>query len=111
VAFGNETYKLNLKNWNYRHHNFTRNLVGKSFGRCLLNRLSSGSSMRFSIGSFGCVLCWVVWVCAEAISVMRAVAVGFFFNCWSLEFSSDNRIRQVPRCVHYHKQSFRLEAF
>jgi hypothetical protein len=26
-----------------------------------------------------------------------------------LEIPSDNRIRYVPRCVHYHAQSFRLD--
>jgi hypothetical protein len=33
---------------------------------------------------------------------------GVFFN---MEILSDNRIRHVPRCVHYHAQSFRLERF
>jgi hypothetical protein len=28
-----------------------------------------------------------------------------------LEIPSDNRIRHVPRRVHYHAQSFRLEEF
>jgi hypothetical protein len=36
LAFGNETYKLNLTNYNYRYYNYTRNLVGRSFGRCLV---------------------------------------------------------------------------
>jgi hypothetical protein len=49
VAFGNETYKLNFTNQNYKYDNYTRNLVGRSFGRCLRNRLLSGSSMK------GCV--------------------------------------------------------
>jgi hypothetical protein len=34
VAFGDKTYKLNLKNQNYKYSNYTRNLVG----RCLQNR-------------------------------------------------------------------------
>jgi hypothetical protein len=38
-------------------------------------------------------------VCAEASSVLRAVAEDFFFNSWCLEIPSDNRIRHVPRCV------------
>jgi hypothetical protein len=42
--------------WNYKYNNFTRNLVGRSFGRCLRNRLLSGSSMRFTVRSFGCEL-------------------------------------------------------
>jgi hypothetical protein len=50
-------------------------------------------------------------VCAEASTVLRAVAEDFFFNCSCSEIPSDNRIRHVPRCVHYHAQSFRLEAF
>jgi hypothetical protein len=56
VAFGNETYKLNLANYNYKYYNYNRNLVGKSFGRCLRNRLLSGSSMKFTTRSFGCGL-------------------------------------------------------
>jgi hypothetical protein len=32
---------------------------------------------------------------------MRAVAANFFFNCWYLEIPSDNRIRHMPRFVHY----------
>jgi hypothetical protein len=55
VAFGNKTYKLNLKSNNYKYNNYTRNLVDRSFGRCLRNRLSL-SSMRFTIRSFGCAL-------------------------------------------------------
>jgi hypothetical protein len=50
-------------------------------------------------------------MCAEASTVLRAVAADFFFNCWCLEILSYNRIRHLPRCVHYHAQGFRLEAF
>jgi hypothetical protein len=53
MAFGNTTYKLNLKNYNYKYSNYTRNLVSRSFDRCLRNRLLSGSSIRFTIRSFG----------------------------------------------------------
>jgi hypothetical protein len=49
-------------------------------------------------------------MCAEASTVLRAVAVDFFFNCWYLEIPSNNRIRHIPRCVHY-AQGFRLETF
>jgi hypothetical protein len=56
VAFGDKTYKLNLKNYNYKHNNYTSNLVGRSFGRCRRNRLLSDSSMRFTIRPFGCAL-------------------------------------------------------
>jgi hypothetical protein len=48
---------------------------------------------------------------AEASTVLRAVAADFFFNCWCLEIPSDNRIRHVPRCVHYLVLSFPLVAF
>jgi hypothetical protein len=41
----------------------------------------------------------------------RAVAADFFFICWCLEIPSTNRIRHVPRCVHYHVQGLRLETF
>jgi hypothetical protein len=33
----------------YKCNNYIRNLVHRSFGRCLCNRLLSGSSMRFTI--------------------------------------------------------------
>jgi hypothetical protein len=49
-------------------------------------------------------------VCTEASTVPRAVAADLF-NFWCLEIPSDNRIRHVPRCVHYHEQGFRLETF
>jgi hypothetical protein len=49
-------------------------------------------------------------MCAEASTVLRAVVADFFFNCWYLEIPSDNRIRHIPRCVHYHAQDFRLET-
>jgi hypothetical protein len=56
VGFENKTYKLNLKNYNYKYNNYARNLISRSFGRCLRNRLLSGSSLRFTIRSFGCAL-------------------------------------------------------
>jgi hypothetical protein len=45
-------------------------------------------------------------MCAEASTVLRAVASDFFFNCWYLGIPSDNRIRHISRCVHYHAQGF-----
>jgi hypothetical protein len=42
---------------------------------------------------------------------MRAVPADFLFNCWYLEIPSDNRIRNIPRCVQYHVQGFQLETF
>jgi hypothetical protein len=44
VAFGNETNKLELQIQHY-----TRNMVDRSFGRRLRNRLLSGCSMMFTI--------------------------------------------------------------
>jgi hypothetical protein len=35
-------------------------------------------------------------MCAEASTVLRAVAADFFFNCWCVEIPSDNCIRHVP---------------
>jgi hypothetical protein len=46
-------------------------------------------------------------MCAEASAVLRAVTADFFFNCWYLEIPSDNRIRHIPRRVHYRAQGFR----
>jgi hypothetical protein len=48
-------------------------------------------------------------MCAEASTALRVVAADFFFDCWYLEIPSDNCIRHIPRCVHYHAQGFRLE--
>jgi hypothetical protein len=31
-------------------------------------------------------------MCAEASTILRAVAADFFFNCWYLETPTDNRI-------------------
>jgi hypothetical protein len=50
-------------------------------------------------------------MCAAASTVLRAVAADFLFNCWCLVIPSDNCIRNVPRCVPYHEQGFRLETF
>jgi hypothetical protein len=50
-------------------------------------------------------------MCAEASTVLRAVVADFYIKCLYLEISSDNRIRHIPRCVHYHAQSFGLETF
>jgi hypothetical protein len=38
-------------------------------------------------------------VCAEASTVLRAVAADFF--CWCMEIPSDNRIQHIPMCVYY----------
>jgi hypothetical protein len=47
-------------------------------------------------------------VCAEASTVLRAVAADFFFNRWCLEIPSDNRIRNIPRRVHRHAYGFSI---
>jgi hypothetical protein len=59
------------------------NLIGRSFGRCLRNRLLSG----------------------------YAVVMNFVSNCLCLEIPSDNRIRQIPGCVLNLAQNSRLDAF
>jgi hypothetical protein len=46
----------NIAEKTYKYNNYTRNLVGRSFSRCLHNRLLSGSSMRITIRPFGCAL-------------------------------------------------------
>jgi hypothetical protein len=50
-------------------------------------------------------------MCAEASTVLRAVAVDFFFNCWYLEIPSDNHVRHIRRCVHYHAQGLELNVY
>jgi hypothetical protein len=47
-------------------------------------------------------------MCAEASTVLRAVAADFFFNCWYLEIPSDNRIRHIPR--FFFKSHFYLQS-
>jgi hypothetical protein len=54
MAFGNETYEINLNDYNYGYNNYTRNQVVISFGKCLRNRLFlTGCAMRFTIRSLG----------------------------------------------------------
>jgi hypothetical protein len=40
--------------------------------------------------------------------MLRTVVADFFFNCWYLEM--DNHILDIPWCIHYHAQGFRLES-
>jgi hypothetical protein len=42
----------------HKYNNYTRNLVNRSFGTCLRNRLLSGSSMRFTVRSPEELLMW-----------------------------------------------------
>jgi hypothetical protein len=53
---GNETYKLNVKNYIYNYNIYILNLVVRSIGKFFRNRLLSGGSCRFKISSFGCTL-------------------------------------------------------
>jgi hypothetical protein len=54
MAFGIKTCNLNLKNYDYKYDNYARNLVGRSLGQCLRNRLFlSGCTMRFTSRLFG----------------------------------------------------------
>jgi hypothetical protein len=48
---------------------------------------------------------------AEALAIMVAVTADFVFNRWDLEILLYCRIQHIPRCVHYHAQSLRLETF
>jgi hypothetical protein len=36
----------------------------------------------------------------EASTILRAVAVDFFFNCWCVEIPWDNCILHAQRCIH-----------
>jgi hypothetical protein len=38
-------------------------------------------------------------MCAEASTVLRAVAADFFFDGSHLEVSTDVIVRHIPRCV------------
>jgi hypothetical protein len=50
-------------------------------------------------------------VCGEASAVMGAAVAYCFLNWWSLKVAPDKSVRHIPRCVDYHAQGFRLEAF
>jgi hypothetical protein len=53
-----------------------------------------------------------IWAYAEVSSVLRALAVDFFFNCWCFEIHSGNRMWLEPGCVFsIQAQSFQLDAF
>jgi hypothetical protein len=45
-------------------------------------------------------------MCAEASTVLRAVAADFFFNCWYLEIPSDNRIRHIQGASTIMRKAF-----
>jgi hypothetical protein len=44
-------------------------------------------------------------MCTEVSTILITVAAELLFNCWYLEIPSDNCIRHVPWCVHYHAQA------
>jgi hypothetical protein len=86
VAFGDDSYEPNFKNWNYKYDSYTRSLVGRSCDRCLHKRLLlSGCAMRFTNRQFGCALCR---------ALLRGVAEDLFLTCWCLNILSVNRIRR-----------------
>jgi hypothetical protein len=61
VTFGNKVYRLNLKNWNSKYKNYSRNLVDRSFGRCLCNHLLSVVPWSSLLGNLGVLWgehCW-----------------------------------------------------
>jgi hypothetical protein len=49
-------------------------------------------------------------MCAEASTIVRAVAAGFFCDCWDVQIPSDECIRDIPRGGHYHAQGLWLEV-
>jgi hypothetical protein len=48
---------------------------------------------------------------AEASTIVRAEAAGFFCNCGALKIPSDERVGDVPGSVHYHAQGLGLKSF
>jgi hypothetical protein len=50
-------------------------------------------------------------MCAEVSTVLRAVAADFFFNCWYLEFPSDNRIQHIPRWFTVMRKAFDCKCY
>jgi hypothetical protein len=47
----------------------------------------------------------------EAITIVRAVAADFFFDCGDVEIPTNESIRDIPGGVHCHAQGLRLEPF
>jgi hypothetical protein len=45
-------------------------------------------------------------MCAEASTILRAVAADFFVNRWYLEIPSDNRIRHEPGASTIMRKAF-----
>jgi hypothetical protein len=44
----------------------------------------------------------VIRMCAEAITIVRAVAADFFFDCGDVEIPANENIRNIPWGIHYH---------
>jgi hypothetical protein len=57
------------------------------------------------------VNCEVVEIYVEAVPVLGAESVDFFFNWCDLKILSEERIRHVPWCIDYHVQEFPFEEF
>jgi hypothetical protein len=53
----------------------------------------------------------VIRICAEASTIVRAVAADFFFDCGDVEIPANESIRDIPWGVHNHAQGLRLESF
>jgi hypothetical protein len=49
-------------------------------------------------------------MCAEASTVMRAVAADFFCNCWYLEIPSDNRIQHYQGATTIMSKASRISV-
>jgi hypothetical protein len=47
---------------------------------------------------------------AEASTIVRAVAVDFFYDCWAEKIPSDERVGDVPGSIHYHVQGPGFES-
>jgi hypothetical protein len=45
-------------------------------------------------------------MCAEASTILGAVAADFFFNCWYLEILSDNRTRYYQGASTIMRKAF-----
>jgi hypothetical protein len=52
------------------YNNYTKNLLGRSFGTCLRKRLLPGISMRVNI--------LVIWMCGETSAILVAVAADLY---------------------------------
>jgi hypothetical protein len=78
---GKETYKLKLRNKNYKYYN------GLESGKQVVGPVPAQAFVEWRLGVCGDKF---IGVCTEANSVKGAEAADFFFYCWYSEVLADD---------------------